>query len=74
MNAELKSKKWLFAAVGFQFFVGFTISFFVYQTGTLITTGSLGQGFMPGFIAIFVAVLVIAYFSIKSGKKVKNNG
>ncbi len=41
MNAELKSKKWLFAGVGMQLGVGFSLSFLVYFFGTLFS----GEGF-----------------------------
>ena len=38
MNAELESKKWLFGAIGFQLGMGYTLAYFIYQIGTLITT------------------------------------
>ena len=59
MNAELKSAKWLWGGIGLQLGIGYTIGFLVYQIGTLITTGALGAGFMPGLIAvaIFVGIL-----------------
>jgi len=60
MNSEMKSSKWLWGGVGFQLGTGYTIGFAVYQIGTLITTGSVGAGFIPGLIAVaaFVAVIV----------------
>ncbi len=70
MSAEMKSKKWLAGGIALQFTIGFTVSFIVYQTGTFITTGSVGTAFMPGLIAVLAAVLVIAAMCIKSGKKV----
>ena len=36
-----------------------TVAFLVYQIGTLITTGSLGSGFVPGLIAVAVMVAVV---------------
>ncbi|WP_369127968.1 ferrous iron transporter B [Halanaerobacter jeridensis] len=62
MNAELESKKWLWGAIGFQFSVGYIASFLTYQVGTLITTGSLGTGFLPGLIAVGAMMSVIVYF------------
>ncbi len=56
MNAEMESRAWLWGGIAFQFGMGYTVSFLVYQIGTLITTGSVGIGFIPG--AVFVAVLV----------------
>ena len=60
MNAEMKSAKWLWGAIGLQLGVGFTVAYLVYQVGTLITTGAVGAGFLPGLIAVaaFVAVIV----------------
>ncbi len=71
MNSEMKSKKWLFGAIGFQLGTGFTIGFVVYQLGTLITTGKLGAGFLPGLGAVIVFALIIAFLCMKSDKKSK---
>lgn len=38
--------------VALQFATGFTVSFLVYQIGTLITTDGLGAGFVPSLIAV----------------------
>ena len=54
MNSEMQSKKWLWAGIGLQLGTGYTVAFLVYQAGTLITTGSLGTGFVPGLIAVLV--------------------
>ena len=60
MNSEMQSGKWLFAGICLQLATGFTVGFLVYQIGTLITTGSLGAGFVGGLIAglVFAAVIV----------------
>ena len=60
MNSEMKSAKWLWAGIGLQLGTGYTVGFLVYQIGSLITTGSLGAAFVPGFVAVctFAAVLV----------------
>ena len=50
MNSEMQSKKWLWGAIGLQLGTGFTVGFLVYQIGTLITTGSIGAGFIGGLI------------------------
>ena len=70
MNSELKSAKWLWASIGFQLGTGFSIGFAVYQVGTLIQTGSLGEAFVPGLVAVavFVAILLFLCFKPKKSK------
>ncbi len=68
MNAEMESKKWLCAGIGFQFGVGYTVAYFVYQVGTLITTGSFGAGSIPGLFAVLSFAAIIAYL-IRSNEK-----
>ncbi len=70
MNSEMKSKKWLFAGIGLQFAVGYTVAFLVYQIGTLITEGNFGNGFIGGLVAVIAIIAVIAYLAISSKKKV----
>ena len=69
MNAEMKSKKWMLGAIGLQLAVGYTIGFAVYQVGSIITLGTVGEGFIPGFIAVAVMVGIITYLMAKSDKK-----
>ena len=69
MNAEMKSKKWLFAGLGLQLFFGFTTGFLAYQIGTLFTLHKLGGGFLSGLSVITVTVLVIAVVSNKRREK-----
>ncbi len=71
MNAEMKSAKWLFAGIGLQLAVGFTVGFAVYQIGTLITTGALGAGFVGGLIAVIAMAVIIAAISVHSQNKLK---
>ncbi|MBQ6695615.1 MAG: ferrous iron transporter B [Lachnospiraceae bacterium] len=59
MNAEMKSAKWLWGGIALQLGVGFTVGFLVYQIGTMITTGSVGGGFMGGLMAVFAMVLIV---------------
>ena len=71
MNSEMKSAKWLFGALAFQLGTGFTVSFVVYQAGTLITTGSVGKAFLPGLAAVIVFGAVIAVLCVNGIRKVK---
>ena len=61
MNSELQDRKWLWGGIGLQLGTGYTIGFLVYQVGTLITTGSLGAGFLWGaaLVAVFVGILAM---------------
>lgn len=68
MNSEMESKKWLWAGIGLQFGMGYTLSFFVFQIGTLITTASLGQGFFPGLIAVGLMIGFLVYLMNKKDK------
>ena len=71
MNAELKSKKWLFGGIALQLGVGFTVGFLAYQLGTIFTQGKLGAGFVPGVITIAFFALVCIILSLNAEKKLK---
>ncbi|MBO7195962.1 MAG: ferrous iron transport protein B [Clostridia bacterium] len=76
MNAELKSKKWLFAGIGLQLGVGYSIGFLVYFFGTLISGDGFGQIWMPilgwSIVAIFAAVITVLIVR-KNNEINKNN-
>ena len=65
MNSEMKSKGWLWSAIGLQLATGYTVAFLVYQVGTLVTEGHLGTGFFPGLIAIGVMIALTVWISRK---------
>ena len=69
MNSELGDRKWFWGGVGLQFATGFTLAFLVYQVGTLVTTGSVGAGFLPGLVAVAAIVGVIAWLCRSADKK-----
>jgi len=69
LNAELHSRKWFFGAIGFQLATGFTIGFLVYQIGTLITTGSVGAGFVGGLVAVVSIAAIFTALIIKARKE-----
>ena len=71
MNSEMKSAKWLWGGIALQLGVGFTVSFLVYQIGTLIVTGSLGAAFLPGLIAVIVMAAIVVALCIKAEEKLK---
>ena len=63
MNAEIKSRKWLWAGIGLQFGVGYSVAFLAFFFGTLFTTGNFGSVWMPivgwAIVALFAAILAI---------------
>ena len=74
MNSEMKSAKWLWGGILLQLFMGYTVGFFVYQIGTLITTGMVGAGFLPGLLAVVVMIGIIVYLCINADKKYSSKG
>ena len=71
MNAEIADKKWLLGGIALQLGVGYTLGFLVYQIGTLLTTGTVGAGFLPGLFAVAVMTAVVIFLCVNSDKKVK---
>ena len=73
MNSEIKSKKWLWAAIGLQFSVGFSVGFLVFFFGTLFTGGSFGAAWMPvlGWVIEAVIVAVFTALIVKKNKELK---
>ena len=76
MNAEMKSKKWLFAAIGLQFGVGYSVAFLVRFFGTLFTspknmgpvwTSVLGWAVVLAFAAILVYLVIKRRKEAESG-------
>ncbi|MBE6599372.1 MAG: ferrous iron transport protein B [Ruminococcaceae bacterium] len=66
MNAEMKSSKWLWGAIGFQLGMGYTVAYLVYTIGTLISSPSslligpaIGGGVaVLAFAAIIVGIII----------------
>lgn len=74
MNAEMKSKKWLWGGIGLQFAVGYTVSYLVYTVGTLIASPK-SLAIVPaisGGIAVAVMAVIIVALIVKANKKVKS--
>lgn len=69
MNSEMQSKKWLWGGIALQLGTGYTVGYLVYQIGTLITTGSIGAGFVPGLIAVIVFVAIVAGLIIRTNRE-----
>ena len=73
MNAEMKSKKWLFAGIGLQLGVGYSVGFLVYFFGTLFTGANFGKPWMPilGWAIVLIFAGILAYLIIR--KERENN-
>lgn len=68
MNAEMESRRWVIGAVSFQLAMGYVVAFIIYQGGTLIESGSVGSGFLPGLIGVGGIVSYIAYLMKKGSQ------
>ena len=74
MNSEIKSKKWLWAGIGIQFSVGYTVGFLVFFFGTLFTTQSFGSVWMPilGWAIVFCIVALFTFLVLKKRKELNS--
>lgn len=72
MNSEIKDRKWMFGGVAIQLCTGYIVAFLVYQVGTIITEKTLGQGFVPGLIAVVVMISTLIYFMFRSDKQIES--
>ncbi len=76
MNSEIKSKKWLFAGIGLQIGVGYSIGFLVYFLGSLFTGSGFGELWMPilgwSVVAIFIALITVLIVKNNKERKVES--
>ena len=73
MNSEMKSGKWLWAGIGLQLGVGYTVGYLVYTVGTLITDASalkVGPA-IAGLIAVVIMAAIVAAMVGNTNKKLK---
>ena len=73
MNSEMKSAKWLWGGICLQLAVGYTVAYFVYTIGTLITApASLNiAAAVVGLIAVLAFAGIIIGLIKNSDKKLK---
>jgi ferrous iron transport protein B len=76
MNAEMKSAKWLWGGIGLQLAVGYTVAYFIYTIGTLITAPQTLNitAAVAGFAAISLMVIIMIAISYKNNKILKQTG
>lgn len=70
MNAEMKSKKWLFGGIGLQFGIGYTVSYLVYTIGTLIIAPKTLNlvGALAGLCIVFAFAVTVFALSLRNKK------
>ena len=71
MNSEMGDRKWLWGGIGLQLGTGYTVGYLVYQIGTLITTGSLGEGFLAGLVVVAIFAAVLVYLCVGAERTLK---
>ena len=73
MNSEIKSKKWLFAGIGIQLAVGYSLGFLVYFFGTLFTGAHFTYAWMPivGWVIVAACAAIFTYVILKKREEVK---
>ena len=71
MNAEMKSRKWLWAGIALQLAVGYSVGYLVYTVGTLLTAPeALGtMSAVLGGVAVAVMVAIICVLCIRGSRK-----
>ena len=75
MNAEMKSAKWVWGGIGLQLGVGFTVAYFIYTIGTLMTAPTsmnIGAA-LGGLVTVLAIAVVVAMLIGNAKKKLKNN-
>ena len=71
MNSEMKSAKWLWGGIALQLATGYIVSYLVYQIGSLIESGTVGNGFIGGLIAVLCMIGIIIYLCVKADNNLK---
>ncbi len=69
MNSEIKDKKWMLGGICLQLGTGYTVAYFVYQFGTLITEGNFGKGFFGGLVAVAVMFAIVIVLIDRAERK-----
>ena len=68
MHAEMNDRKWFWGGVALQFATGYIVAFLVYQIGTLIAVGTVGDGFVPGLLVVAAIAVAVAVRIGKTGR------
>ncbi len=71
MRAEISSRKWFWSGVAMQMGVGYSVAFLVYQIGTVIVTGHVGPGFVPGLVVVLALAALVVVLCVRAGGKAR---
>ncbi len=73
MNAEMKSGKWVWAGIGLQLGVGFTVGYLVYTVGTLLTSPAALSAVpaIAGLMAVLVFAGIVVYLIRRTDRQLK---
>jgi ferrous iron transport protein B len=72
MNAEMRSGKWVWAGIGLQLATGYTVGYFVYTIGTLVTGNILNVGAaIGGLVAVIAMAAVVVGLIVNTNNKLK---
>ena len=73
MNSEIKEKKWLFAGIGIQLAIGYSVGFLVYFFGTLFTGADMPAAWMSilGWSIVALATVIFTAIIIKKKSEVR---
>ncbi len=74
MNSEIKSKKWLFAGIGLQFGVGYSVGFLVYFFGTLFTGAQFGDAWtwILGWAVVLAFAGLLTFLILRKNAQLKS--
>ena len=73
MNAEMKSTKWVFAGIGLQLAVGYTVAYLTYTLGTLFSapaTLNVGAA-IAGLVFVLAAIGFVVYLILRNRSGVR---
>ncbi len=74
MNAELKSKKWLFGGIALQLLIGYSLGFLAFFFGSVFLGEPLGEAWMPilGWAIVLLFVLTLSFIIIRNQRRFKS--
>lgn len=75
MNAEMKSRKWLWGGIALQLGTGYSLAYLVYTVGTLITAPeSLNiSAALAGLAAVVLMAACILWLTVRARKRLKTD-